>query len=265
MSSNIIPSDSPSIFDGLSPDKQLALAYPSPLPPGIAGLVFDWKGTEKLELRTDITDSYIEDNSAIHDQAALVPERFTVDASTAEIVFAPTQAGGLPPQPANPLPLCGPMVPVLSPGAAQASAAQSASTASSWGPGTTNLFGYFGNLTGGTLTRQATVMAFIYQLWLGRQRFTVETPWGIFKDMMIELADGTQPEETEGRTDHHITFKKVRFAQDPAVSPQQLAGRSFDQAAAANPSLNGNIGQTVLDDQTVQQTFNNMAAPYVGP
>ena len=109
MSTNLINSDGPSVFAGLSATQKQALAYPSPLPPGIAGLIFDWTGKERLELRSDATDSYTEDNTAIHDQIALTPERFTLDASTAEVIFSPIQPSGSPPQPANPLPLNGPM------------------------------------------------------------------------------------------------------------------------------------------------------------
>ena len=254
MSTNLINSDGPSVFAGLSATQKQALAYPSPLPPGIAGLIFDWTGKERLELRSDATDSYTEDNTAIHDQIALTPERFTLDASTAEVIFSPIQPSGSPPQPANPLPLNGPMVPTLTPGAEQAQAANAAPTASPSASSTT-LFSYYKSLQSAAPTRQALIVGFLYQLWKGRCLFTVETPWGIFDSMIIELCDSEQPEETLGQTDHRITFKKFNLAGDPELSISALAGRSYDQAFADSPSLNGNIGQVQFSQQQTDQTI----------
>lgn len=331
MATNTIPSDAASIFDALSASQKNALAYPSPSPGGIAGLIFDWVGEERLELRSDITDSWLEDNTAVNDQIALYPERFTVDASTAEVVFAPNNTSTNPSQPLNPLSLNIGMVPTLTPGAASSLAstainglvpgviasslsgltailAQSASQVlaqtvqtqgvfsalpSTLGPAligslgsdgsqsagnalgqaanstdtavaeTPNgLYGYYQGLNGSNPpNRQVSIMGFIYQLWKGRVLFTVETPWGIFTSMAIELSDGVQPQETEGQTDHKITFKKVRIAGDPTDSSGQQLGRSNNQAAEGNPSLNGNIGQSEISSQLTTQILNGWTAP----
>ena len=254
MSTNLIPSDKPSVFDGLTPTQKVALAYPSPLPPGIAGLVFDWTGKERLELRSDITDSYTEKNTTIHDQIALPPERFTLDASTAEVIFSPVQPSGAAPQPANPLPLNAPMVPALTPGAQQAQDANAAPVASPSASSTT-LFSYYKSLQSAAPTRQALIVGFIHQLWKGRCLFTVETPWGIFDSMAIEISDSEQPEETDGQTDHRITFKKFNVAEDVEVNPAALAGRSYDQAFAASAPPIGNIGQVAFSQQQTDQTI----------
>jgi|GEM_PF-1826001 hypothetical protein len=327
MASNIIPSDSPSVFAALSSSQQNAIAYPTPLPGGIAGLIFDWVGEERLELRADITDSWVEDNTAIQDQIALSPEKFVVDASTAEIVFTPGPAPAAPSQPANPFSLLGQLLPSLTPGAAASlafraingaipgvfpasqagltsvlassaaaavgkaaaglpnlarlpptlqmllepvmgfgasqsaavalgSAADSADTAAPVQP--SGLWGYYQSV-GAIIPEnsQATVMGFIYQLWKGRVLFTVETPWGIFDSMAIELADGTQPQDTIWRTDHRITFKKVRVVGELNVTPSTLLGRAWNQASEANPDQPGNIGQNVLSDQQVQSIMGN--------
>jgi hypothetical protein len=257
MSTNTIPSDTPSVFDALTSNGSIsAIAYPSPFPSGIAGLVFDWTGEERLELRAEVTDSWVEDNTAVNDQMALNPERFILNASTAEIVFNPAAASSAPPQPANPFPLNSPMVPQLTPGAQAAQVANSAPSAAA-AQGTTNLYQYYLGLQANSPSRQATIVGFIYQLWKGRVLFTVETPWGIFDSMVIELADAVQSEETTGRTDHKITFKKFRIVQDGALTPDSLLGRAFNQASEADPNLNGNVGQTTYSDQQSQQLIGN--------
>lgn len=385
MATNTIPSDAASIFDALSASQKNALAYPSPSPGGIAGLIFDWVGEERLELRSDITDSWLEDNTAVNDQIALYPERFTVDASTAEVVFAPNNTSTNPSQPLNPLSLVASLIPSLTPGAAASLASTAinglvpgvaassvsgitsslANTAaqvitqtvqqggsfssipSTLGPALINslgssltdlaanalglsanstqtavsqtpsgLYGYYQGVTGqtsgqsatvspGTPTiatlataaiagavsavvpgslsgvvpilsqllsptaqtqppppanRQVSVMGFIYQLWKGRQLFTVETPWGIFTSMAIELADGVQPAESRGQTDHKITFKKVRISQDPVTTSGAQLGRSSNQSAEGNPSLNGNIGQVEVAAQQAAQYLQGWGA-----
>ena len=270
MATNTIPSNSPSVFAALSgatgqngSSALSAIAYPSPFPGGLAGLVFDYVGDERLELRTDVTDSWVEDNTSRQDQMALNPERFTLDASTAEIVFAPASDSPGPPQPSNPFPLNPSLIPELTPGSAAAATANSAPSAAS-PQGATNLWQYFKGLQDEVKSRQAMVVAFIYQLWLGRVLFTIETPWGIFDSMCIELSDATQPAETIGRTDHRITFKKFRIVQDGAITPDSALGRAFNQASEANPSQPGSIGQTALTSQQTDQIMGNWAPTLAG-
>lgn len=331
MASNVVPSGKPSVFDALTTSQKTALAYPSPLPGGIAGLIFDWVGNERLELRSEITDAWVEDNTAIHDQIALLPEKFTVDASTAEIVSMPGPTPSAPTQPLNPLPLVAGLIPSLTPGGAvalaaravngavrgvipaalngvssvlanraasligqvagrlpglptlpptmglvlgavlDASSAQTVGAALGQAPNSAlaavpdepaGLWGYYqgiGEKFEGNY--QATVMGFIYQLWKGRVLFTVETPWGIFDSMAIELAEGLQPDDTAGRTDHKITFKKVRIANAVEVSSSSLLGRSFQQASEAAPSVNGNVGLASLSFQKASQILGGWILP----
>lgn len=332
MASNAFPSDKPSIFDGLDASQKKAFAFPTPLPPGIAGLVFDWTGEEKLSLRSEITDSFVEDNTAIQDQIALLPETFSVNSTTAEVVFLGPKPSYSPPQAFNPLGLLASLVPSLTAGAANALAARAltaisvaalpagvvnpgssktgniaaalaASTLSqlsaslssislipgTMGPAlsgilgfgvggiagsalgsvpsspattasaaTTSLYSYYQGLRSSGPTKQAAIVGFIYQLWKGRVLFTVSTPWGVFENMAIEIAESTQPAETNQQTDHQITFKKMNFAQELTVSLTAKAGRARAQAAAAAPGVNGNIGQvdlSALGSSQVYQTW----------
>ena len=88
MATNIIPSDQKSVYDGLSNSQKLAYAYPTPLPYGISGLVFDIRGEERMEFRSEITDHWLEDNTAIHDQISLNPEKVTLTGSAPLLGFS---------------------------------------------------------------------------------------------------------------------------------------------------------------------------------
>lgn len=94
-------------------------------------------------------------------------------------------------------------------------------------------------------TRQSNAYGYFYQLWKGRQLFTVETPWGAFTDMAIMSMTATQDDETRFRSTFAITFKKIRTSGSATVTVGQLAGRVLQQdtattnngAAATTPAL----------------------------
>lgn len=108
------------------------------------------------------------------------------------------------------------------------------------------LSSFFGNKadTSAKGTAQARAMGFFYQMWLGRQLFSVETPWGVMENMALLSGDFEQPEETVSSSMFTITFKKIRFVTPAATSSGQLAGRSVFQQAAGSPSDKGTAGQT---------------------
>lgn len=91
---------------------------------------------------------------------------------------------------------------------------------------------------------QANAVGYFYQMWLGRQLFSVETPWGIINNMAILSGDFEQPEETKSQTAFTITFQKIRIATTVTVNLGQLAGRNAVQASAASPAQGGTAGQT---------------------
>ena len=105
MATNIIPSDQASYFSSLTPVQQTVYAYPSPLPYGIAGLTFDIRGEERLEFKSEITDHWLENNSAIHDQISLSPEKVTLKGSIGIIAYQTPLISNAPVQSAAALPL----------------------------------------------------------------------------------------------------------------------------------------------------------------
>ena len=229
MATNTIPSDNPSIFDNLSSVQDLIYAYPSPLPNGIAGLVFDVRGEERMEFRSEITDHWVEDNTAIHDQISLYPEKVTLKGIIGIIAYQqplPTRS----PTQSNPaLPLVSNLQPSFTPGTLQAIAASSAPIVNSVFPAVTSLYQYYlgqggqgnNNQNASKATRQEQIIGFLYQLWKGRQIFTVETPWGIMTQMAIESCEPMQDDITENLTYISITFKKLRFAGE-IISPRTI-------------------------------------------
>lgn len=138
--SQIVPTDAPSVFavlKSLSVLDQQAIVRPNNPPAGIAGFLFDIPEDDEIQLRSDVTDHFLEDNTAVADQIALKPEEITLRGLVAEIAFTappatrqvvrPRQALAINPAPA-PLPTpsqsqifvrAGTLARILAPGASQ--------------------------------------------------------------------------------------------------------------------------------------------------
>lgn len=241
-----VPTDAPSIFDpirSLSQLRQQAIIRPNNPPVGIAGFLFDIPLEDRVSLRSAITDSFVEDNTAIQDQIALSPEEISVRGLVAELVQTTEQLKKLLAV-QNPLGATPGMEVRITEGQAQkmkqAAAAKAGATVAI--APADSLYSIYTSQAPGppSQTKQSRAFGYFYQLWKGRQMFSVETPWGFFTSMAITSVDVIQPEESRGQSELAITFKKIRIAQEVTVNLGQLAGRAeFQQAPEVQ---NGNAG-----------------------
>ncbi len=260
---NIVPTNDPSIYAALNTlvlnQQQYALVRPDNPPPGIAGFLFDVVDDDSSELESDITDYFIEDNSSIQDHIALRPETVTISGKIAELVQSVVQNKPIS-KIGNPLPLVGGLIPVLTPQAVQNETAAAENTAQSNAAITSNesLWGYYNSRSPQqpSQTKQSYIYGYFYQLWKGRQLFTVETPWGYFTNMAIQSISATQGAETRFVSNFTITFKKIRVARSITINPGSNAGRSVFQVASENP--NGTIGQLTPTSLQLRQIENQM-------
>ena len=110
MKSNLIPTDADSIFAKLSTLESAAIVRPNDPPAGISGFLFGLASDEYLELVSEITDNWLEDNTAIADNIALLPEKVTLRGMIAEL----TDRRPLPGAPQLPAPSF-PLFPALFP------------------------------------------------------------------------------------------------------------------------------------------------------
>lgn len=255
---NLVPTDQPSIFAALNTlrynDQLLALVRPNNPPPGIAGFVFDVVEDDGVELESDITDHYTEDNNPVQDHIALHPEVVTVSGSIAEVVRKAITAQPVA-APTNPLPPEPSLSPLLTPEAERILAQmlgdkQEQDTAIT---SAESLYGYYQQKLPQqpNETKQQVAFGFIYQLWKGRQLFTVETPWGFFTNMAIQSATAKQGPDSRFVSDFDITFKKIRTVRTVTVQAVDRAGRgAFQWASVTQDGTLGQQAPTAL--QTVQ-------------
>ena len=266
---NIVPTDSASVFAALNTlvlnDATLAIVRPNNPPPGIAGFILDVVNDDGVELESDIPDHYVEENIPVQDHIALRTEVVTFSGEVAEVVRTVQTTERTTPQP-NPLPNISALSPQLTPGALAQYNLRTTALANKKAAITSNnsLYGYYlSHLTQQpNATKQSKVFGYFYQLWQGRQRFSVETPWGIFTNMAILSLSAKQGAESKYVTEFSITFKKIRTVSSQSIQVGHLAGRSVFQQAGV--TQNGTIGQLSLSTAQLSQ-FNQRTTPPVHP
>ena len=225
------------------------------LAPDPPRFLFHYEGENTITLQSDITDHYVEDNTAINDQIALAPEMVKAsgfigelnDVVPPEIAFLKTSI--------NKLTALGAYQPELTVSALRtynaafqayyAAKSVTDSAVASWASitGTGGAVEITGTETEAELaalasnnisqTKQQIAFQQFYGYWRNRTLFTVQTPWAIFKNMAIESVTATQDADTDMISNFEVSFKIMRFAQSlTGGALSSLQGRLSDQAAA---------------------------------
>lgn len=223
--------------------------------PQAPGLLFHYEGENTIMLDSDITDHFVEDNTAIQDQIALKPEMI----NTAGFIGELNDIG-----PARLIPLkkiaakltsIGAYTPGLSAtailayneaaflyatgeavGNAAVSAWSTLSGGSPSGPGQTIINGNGLSVPfGKTQTAQQKMFQQFYGYWRERTLFTVQTPWAIFTNCAIKSLRAIQDAETEVISTFEVSFKPLRFAssagKDLAANINVAEGRLLAQSS----------------------------------
>lgn len=216
-------------------------------------ILFHYEGEQTATLSSDITDHFVEDNSAVQDQIALRPIVVNTHGYIGELNDVPPYALALLKQAADKLTAIGPYAPQLSATAQlayaeafllyQVSANAVNSAVSAWssvsnaitGADGQSVIDAQGNLTIGSVqSEQQKMFQQFYGYWQTRTLFTVQTPWAVLQNMAIVSLTASQDETTNVITDFNVSFKQIRTASTAFGSgliPKSLAGRSDTQAA----------------------------------
>lgn len=211
-------------------------------------LLFHYEGEQTAVLKSDITDHYIEDNTAIQDQIALRPEVITTHGYIGELNDIPPAALAAVQSVANKLTIINAYTPVLSATALlayntafqlyQTATAAANSAVAAWSSltntGGESVVGSAGITLQPNQNKQQTAFQQFYGYWRNRTLFTVQTPWAVFQNMAIDELHAIQDETTNVITDFQVTFKMIRVAQLSTISGinLQYQGRAANQSAS---------------------------------
>lgn len=236
----------------------------APQPPAF---LFNYEGEQQVTLDSDITDHYVENNSAIQDQWALKPEGYTTRGFIGDLndiapkALQPIQAI------AERLTVIGAYTPDLTETALLAYneaffAYQVAANAANSAVAAWNSVGnaITGDNDGGesvingqglqkqtNQTPQQLAFQQLYGYWRNRTLFTVQTPWAVFQDMALMKVHPIQDGDSESVTDFELTFKLMRFADTDLNSLQtgpaiQTDINNFQGRAGEQASPETNLG-----------------------
>lgn len=256
---------SPQNVIGYQPENQVGAQFNAP------ALLFHYEGEQTAMLESDITDHYVEDNTAIQDQIAIKPVIVTTHGFIGELNnVAPAGFQSLQVL-ANKLVSIGSYAPGLSAtallayneavfayqtaanaaNAAIASARSLANFVTGGSSGGENVISGtdITNLRGQNLQQTMFQQFFAYQV--SRTLFTVQTPWAVFQHMAIKSLRAIQDADTNVITDFEVSFKQMRFATTQTTQAQVSPdGRLFSQAA---PLVN--LGNSALQPATTSFPF----------
>lgn len=257
-------------------------ALPSPI-------LFHYEGENTATIESEITDHFVEDNTAIQDQIAIRPTIISVQGFIGELNdVAPIAVQALKAARDKLLAIAA-YQPQLTETALIAynqaffayqlasnlaqSLVQTASTITGIGGDNgaeavingngiqnPNLGGSFGNfLNNQNQTKQQIVFQQFYAYQQQRRLFTIQTPWAIFQDMAIMTMRSIQGADTDKITDFELTFKQLRFA--AADSQVLINSNNYSGRAAVLSAPETNTGQnpTSPTPKTLTQLVSNIA------
>lgn len=243
----------PELVSKFDPLKELsvlqrnAIVRPNNPPPGLGGFLFSIPKNERVELTSDITDYYVEGNSAISDNIALRPEIVTVSGLIAELTYRipkSTAPVAIPDALPNNPELEPEFTPEVQQRIDEEEEADSGAEIAATDSGTLADYYAAAAQTDPTETKQSAAFLYFQNLWMARQLFSVETPWGIWTSMAISSIVAEQEEDTQFISNFRVTFKRFRVVDDITIRPGQLAGRAVAQQA--EPQQNGSNNQTPI-------------------
>ena len=191
------------------------------------GFVFHIVSDEVITLQSDITDHYVETNTARQDHIALKPKKFTVSGYIGEqndvVTSSALQTAK---KVLNKLNVMSYYTPELTIAAQRAY--NLASQSYSLFEKVVTAYQVANGVT--VQTKQEKAYSDLEKYWNQRMLFFVATPFGQFSDMAIESLTATQSENSKHIADFSITFKQVRFTSSQVTT----TGTRLDEENSAN-------------------------------
>lgn len=249
-----------------------------PQPPSF---IFNYEGENRINLKSDITDHYVEDNTPIQDQISLKPEHVTVHGYIGELTdilpdflqalqSAATKLTSIsafaPAQTATALIAYTDAVlayEVTNSVLNAASSTWSSLGALATGGGSQLVIGSSGENPSTFLTQNNQQSAFQlwYLYWQSKTLFNIQTPWAVFTNMAIEDMEIVQDEATRVITDFKIIFKLIRTASTLTLGSFADFTQGRLQSQSASSTNTGSSTGNGVGQPSVSGGVSGMGAP----
>lgn len=238
---------------GYQPTQQIisGAAFPS----NDKAFLFHYEGEQKYNLTADITDHFIESNTAIQDNIAIKPEKFTTQGFIGELNDVVPDELKVLQTIANKLTIINAYTPALSATALIAFNEAETIYRTAYATVTAAKQAFDSLVFGSTpQNKQQTAFQMFSDYFNKRTLFTIQTPWRVKENMVIESLTAIQDGETDTISTFEITFKSMSFAttrnfQDALF---QLGQARFNAQSNSEPK---NLGTS-----SGQETTNNVSS-----
>jgi len=217
---------------------------------GLGGFVFDIDGEATNKLESDITDHYVEDNSAIQDHIAIKPIEVTLKNYVGELVKTDTDSFLKTTQEVvQKLTTINSYLPVLS---ASADLVKDIASGNSISYDdavneAVDLWTLTKNLNP-NVTKQQRAYLFFKALFTQKILVGLQTPWEFIPNMAIKTIVATQSEDSDQITTFAVTLKQIRTASTQLVSfdKNKYQSRTKQQAQEVTDKGKATGNQSVL-------------------
>lgn len=226
---------------------------------GIAGFYFDIERSTEIDLSSDITDHFVEDNTAVQDHIANKPKIVTLRFMQGELTYNPFEITDLfeerVPEKLNIIAL---YTPELTDQAEQARNAINSAVENFNNNviAVRDLWSLTENLNPG-VNRQQQAYLYFSALWEQKILVSVETPYEFFDNMAIMNIRPNQGEKSRFISDFSITLKQINFVGTQTVAFDASLYQSRNQSQRAEEVDKGKAQgvQTSLALQLLEGTF----------
>lgn len=179
---------------------------------GYGGFLFDVVDEENTKLESEITDHYVEDNTAVQDDIALKPIEVVAKGYVGEYVYETPVIEQAIQTSTGKLSIITQYLPKLSSYANKLmQKAQKISNqvdvAQTKVQSLYKTFNQIGNISD---SKQAQAYAYFAAAWQSRQLFKIQTPYCFYDNMAIKMVKFIQTGETKDKSQIEITFKQIR-------------------------------------------------------
>lgn len=203
---------------------------------GLAGFVFSIKESDEINLESDITDHYVEDNSAVQDHIALKPIRIKLRGYVGELVVSKEAERNKLQEFGEKLTQISGYVSTITDTAKQLKsvANQNLKTTTDYLDagikGGKSIYDAYKTLNPPD-TEQARAFNFFESLWKGRMIVSLETPFKYYPSLAIETITAIQ--KNEMITDFSVTLKEWRAVETQLVefNEEKYQGRLQGQVS----------------------------------
>jgi hypothetical protein len=219
---------------------------------GLVNLRLDIVGDESLSADCDITDHYVESNTAYQDQISLKPKIYTINGEVGELVwYQKDNASQIFGQVAQRLEGIVSFLPIRSKSFNQMKS--EVMKAAQWVDTASNAVSKISNLMSdsfGSVTHQQQAYQELVAIRDGRKPVSVKTPWGILEDYAITNLKLTQPKETKDKSTISITFKQFRTT---SVGKVEFDASKYQGNAVYENEPKVDNGKTYGEDKSISE------------